>query len=224
MLFRSEYKHKLLLEKSEAEYWGHREKEDAKIIENKEESKIYEGFWCMDYYCPEYEMFRAHTSGFVIVWQYEKPEKKRIIKIGDVALVKESIQKLRDAVVRDVSTQMQEQRLYQLLLEPVIKGLPDFREARRFIICPDGVLALVPFEILLGMENRVLYTPFMDLLCEERIQDGGRAVVGGSPTLTEGNPFGLFPLQYSEEECSRAITALRSAGYEVEASVRRGVG
>ena len=54
-----EYKHKLLLEKSEAEYWGHREKEDAKIIENKEESKIYEGFWCMDYYCPEYEMFRA---------------------------------------------------------------------------------------------------------------------------------------------------------------------
>lgn len=212
-----EYKHKLLLEKSEAEYWGHREKEDAKIIENKEESKIYEGFWCMDYYCPEYEMFRAHTSGFVIVWQYEEPEKKRIIKIGDVALVKESIQKLRDAVVRDVSTQMQEQRLYQLLLEPVIKELPDFREARRFIICPDGVLALVPFEILLGMENRVLYTPFMDLLCEERIQDGGRAVVGGSPTLTEGNPFGLFPLQYSEEECSRAITALRSAGYEVEA-------
>lgn len=211
-----EYKHKLLLEKSEAEYWSHREKEDTKTVENKEEAKIYEGFWCMDYYCPEYEMFRVHTSGFVIVWQYAEPEKKRIIKIGDVALVKESIQKLRDAVVRDVSTQMQEQRLYQLLLEPVIKELPDFKEARRFIICPDGVLALVPFEILLGMENRVLYTPFIDLLCGERTKDGGRAVVGGSPALTEGNPLGLFPLQYSEEECSRAITALRSAGYEVE--------
>lgn len=210
-----ENKHKLLLEKSETEYWSHRKKGNGGTVEDVEEER-YEGFWCMDYYCPEYKKFKVHTPGFVIVWQYTDPKNKRIIKIGDVELVKESILQLRDAVVRDISTQTQEQKLYRLLLEPVMKELPHLREVQQFIICPDGMLALVPFEILLGTESRILYIPFMDLLCEKKIQDAGRAVVGGSPVITKKNPFGLLPLQYSEEECDRTADALRSAGYAVE--------
>ncbi len=209
----TEYRHKLLLEKSETEYWSHRKEEYSGLADNAEQ---YEGFWCMDYYCPEDKGIITHAQGFVIVWKYTEPQNKKVMRIGDVALIKRSILQLRDVIVRDQSTQRQEQNLYQLLLEPVMKEMPYLKEVRRFIICPDGMLALVPFEILLGMDSRILYIPFLELLCMEKMQDTGRAVVGGSPVITKNNPFGVFPLQYSEEECAKAADALHSVGYTVE--------
>lgn len=209
----TEHRHKLLLERAEAEYWSRKKEEYS---EPAVEEGQYEGFWCMDYYCPEDEMVTAHTQGFVIVWKYTEPDRKQVIRIGDVALIKEGIRKLRDAVVRDQSTLRQEESLYQLLLEPVMTEMPCLKEVRRLIISPDGMLALVPFELLLGADCRIMYIPFMDLLGIGKTQNAKRAVVAGCPAITKDNPFGLLPLQYSEEECHRAADALYCAGYTVE--------
>lgn len=207
------HRHKLLLERSEAEYWSRRQEEYGGTAED---ARRYEGFWCMDYYCPEDSGLITHAKGFVIVWEYLEPENRRVIRIGDVASIKESILQLRDAVVGDRSTQRQEQNLYRLLLEPVMKEMPHLKEVRRFIICPDGMLALIPFEILLETDSRILYIPFIDLLHMGKAQGTGRAVVGGCPVITKDNPFGLSPLSYSEEECGKTADTLRSAGYTVE--------
>ncbi len=212
----TERQHKLLLEKSRAEYNSFRGQQDSQKTEEAEEENRYEGFWCMDYYCPEYKRFRAHTCGFVIVWQFARPESKRIVKIGDAVSLKDSILQLRDAVVRDVSTQAQAQKLYQLLLAPVMEEVPDLKKVQKFIICPDGMLALVPFEILLGPGCRILYIPFMDLLQGKKSQYVGRAAVGGCPVITRENLFGLSPLQHSGEECDSVAGALRSVGHMVE--------
>lgn len=208
-----EHRHRLLLKRAEADYRSHGKEVYGRLPEDPEQ---YEGFWCMDYYCPEEKGIITHAQGFVIVWQYTKPQNKRVVRIGSVASIKEGILQLRDAVIRDQSTQSQEQNLYRLLLEPVMQEMPYLKDVRQFIICPDGMLALVPFEILMGTDSRILYIPFMGLLCMEKKQGGGKAVVGGSPVITKENPFGLFPLQYSEEECDRAADALRSVGYTVE--------
>lgn len=210
---RTEHRHKLLLEKSEKEYWNHKKEEYSGLTEDNER---YEDFWCMDYYCPDDKKIALHTQGFVIVWKYTEPESKRVVRIGDIALIKERIRQLRDAVIKDKSTQRQEQSLYQLLLEPIMIKMPYLKEVRQFIICPDGILNLVPFEILLGTDSRILYIPFMDLLRMKKMQDTGKAIVGGSPFITKDNPFGMFPLQYSETECSKAADVLHSAGYTVE--------
>lgn len=49
--------------------------------------------------------------------------------------------------------------LYRILIEPVIKDI----KGKRLIIVPDGLLAYIPFELLLSSENRSGYTNYRSL-------------------------------------------------------------
>lgn len=210
-----EYNHRLLMKKADMNYWKAPEPELSHTYAATF-SADYEDFWCIDYYCPEFKWFTTTSNAFAVVWQWIRPEQKTLIMLGSTEKIQNGISCFRDAVIRDDSTQKQEQTLYQLLIAPVMEQLPQLGSVHSFIICPDGPVSIVPFETFMGVHNRILYVPFTDILYSNEHPVSHRALVAGNPVITQHNPLGVIPLRLSEAECHQTAETLLSAGYTVQ--------
>lgn len=209
----------LFLKKFDQFYWS--EKLPRDTAQNRKPANsmpdIYQDFWCVDYILPEFDPSGADPHGFAIVWPLCAPEKKRIVELESVAHIKAGIEGFRAAILEDDSTLEQEIALYQILIEPLVCQEPQIREARNLIICPDGVIATIPFDVIIGTECRILYIPFLELLFSNSSETTRLAAVGGTPLLSEKNPFGVSALRASAQECGQVSKVLSNTGYTITA-------
>lgn len=207
----------LLLKKFDQFYWSERLSKET--VQNRKSAApmpdTYQDFWCIDYILPEFDPSGEAPHGFAMVWPLCAPERKRIVELESVAQIKAGIEEFRAAILGDDATLKQETALYQMLIEPLACQEPQIRETRNLIICPDGVIATVPFDVIIGTECRILYIPFFELIFSDSSETTRLAAVGGSPLLSGKNPFGISALRDSDQECGQVAKVLSDIGYAV---------
>ncbi len=177
--------------------------------------KEYMHFWIIDYYFPP-NSFDENSPNcpFAVIWQPKALEKKQFVKLSKANQIAESIARFRKAVTNDAPTYDLEEELYRLLVEPLIRREPLMKTAKNFIICPEGEVTTVPFDLLFGTDCRILYAPFPDYIFAKSAPSSGPAAICANPVVTSQNAFGLSPLYDCEQEFSVVTSALQQAGYK----------
>lgn len=204
----------LLSEKYDQLYWAEKDPFKKNIPDIVIEEK-YMDFWVIDYYFPTGSFDEdSPVCPFAIIWQPKKLDKKQYVKLSKAAPIHKSIARFQKALLSDSSTFDQEEELYQLLIQPLIRREPRIGTAKDFIICPESEVTTIPFDVLLGTDCRILYAPFPDYVFAASMPAAKCAAVCGSPVLTEQNAFGVSPLRDSDRECGYAASALQQAGYQ----------
>ena len=210
--------HELLLEKNDQLYWDEKNpmQEYLSTMDDKPSiPKEYMDFWIIDYYFPP-NSFDENSPNcpFAVIWQPKALEKKQFVKLAKANQIAESIDRFRKAVTNDAPTYDLEEELYRLLVEPLIRREPLMKTAKNFIICPEGEVTTVPFDLFFGTDCRILYAPFADYIFAKSAPSSGSAAICANPVVTSQNAFGLSPLYDCEQECSVVASALQQAGYK----------
>ncbi|MCP4397961.1 MAG: CHAT domain-containing protein, partial [bacterium] len=98
----------------------------------------------------EKEWQPAHYIAFVL--HAGQPEQVGLIDLGETAPIETAIEELR-AGIKEHQAGESAKALYDLVFAPL---LPELGEVKDIFISPDGSLNLIPFEVLIGPDDRFL--------------------------------------------------------------------